>query len=97
LKKLNVGLRFLQAAAIFIYNPCDESSVVRPRLTLVIFQQNSSMPSIDEYSEKNEEASDKDEDPQDVRRIFCSLQILTACFASFAHGGNDIWYSWPSD
>ncbi|KAL7677859.1 hypothetical protein ACOME3_004092 [Neoechinorhynchus agilis] len=33
---------------------------------------------------------DNAEDPREVRRLFSFLQILTAIFGSFAHGGNDV-------
>ena len=31
-----------------------------------------------------------EQDPQEVAQVFRSLQILTSCFGSFAHGANDV-------
>ena len=32
----------------------------------------------------------EDDDKPEVAQLFTFLQILTACFGSFAHGGNDV-------
>ncbi|XP_037775972.1 sodium-dependent phosphate transporter 2-like isoform X4 [Penaeus monodon] len=42
--------------------------------------------SMDELTDKKEAETDKPE----VKRLFSFLQILTATFGSFAHGGNDV-------
>lgn len=41
---------------------------------------------MDELTDKKEAETDKPE----VKRLFSFLQILTATFGSFAHGGNDV-------
>ena len=44
-----------------------------------------SYPHVDQNDEEHE-----DRDSPDVAQVFRSLQILTSCFGSFAHGANDV-------
>lgn len=39
---------------------------------------------------KHEDGVAKIDEPEDVSALFSFLQILTATFGSFAHGGNDV-------
>lgn len=38
------------------------------------------------------DGTNKADEPEDVSALFSFLQILTATFGSFAHGGNDVRY-----
>lgn len=42
------------------------------------------------------DGTNKVDEPEDVSALFSFLQILTATFGSFAHGGNDVRYAQPS-
>ena len=43
-----------------------------------------------EGEEEKEEAVEEVKDTPEAARLFSFLQILTAIFGSFAHGGNDV-------
>ncbi|XP_068238590.1 sodium-dependent phosphate transporter 1-B isoform X2 [Palaemon carinicauda] len=52
----------------------------------LVSSNNVKVISMDELSAKKE----TEVDPPEVKRLFSFLQILTATFGSFAHGGNDV-------
>ena len=60
----------------------------------MMFQRKASKLSVkneaDEAVESAETVVIEDDDPPVIRNLFSALQVLTACFASFAHGGNDV-------
>lgn len=45
---------------------------------------------VKEGSEEDGRARKATEEPNDVSALFSFLQVLTATFGSFAHGGNDV-------
>uniref|UniRef100_A0A1L8DEY3 Phosphate transporter n=1 Tax=Nyssomyia neivai TaxID=330878 RepID=A0A1L8DEY3_9DIPT len=59
-------------------------------ISTTISPNSSRVPLISGGASTDDGGASKENDPKDVSQLFSYLQILTATFGSFAHGGNDV-------
>jgi phosphate/sulfate permease len=61
-------------------------------ITDISAQDRTEEPSLEEKKDSQNKTQVEGEDQSKILKLFSFLQTLTATFASFVHGGNDVRY-----